>query len=116
MLMKRDLILGWEVEEKQLEGELYYKIVGDGGVIIKNSSVVGNYNNLEIMVVLTLCERYCNNKEHPKLWIFQSIDSNKYFLSKGRVKSRTWGVNLMWKDFNFWMWRWGKIDLSMERQ
>jgi hypothetical protein len=36
VLMKRDLILGWKVEEKQLEAELYYKIVGDGGAIIKN--------------------------------------------------------------------------------
>jgi len=36
VLMKQDLILGWEVEKKQLEAELYYKIVGDGGVIIKN--------------------------------------------------------------------------------
>ncbi len=34
--MRQDLILGWEVEEKQLEAELYYKIVGDGGAIIKN--------------------------------------------------------------------------------
>jgi hypothetical protein len=36
VLMRPDLILGWEVEEKQLEAELYYKIVGDGGAIIKN--------------------------------------------------------------------------------
>jgi hypothetical protein len=30
------LIFGWEVEEKKLEAELYYKIVGNGGAIIKN--------------------------------------------------------------------------------
>jgi hypothetical protein len=34
--MKPYLILGWEVEEKQLEAKLDYKIVGDDGAIIKN--------------------------------------------------------------------------------
>jgi hypothetical protein len=36
MLMKPDLILGWEVEEKKLEAKPDYKILGDGGAIIKN--------------------------------------------------------------------------------
>jgi len=65
-----------------LEAELYYKIVGDGGAIVAN---------IKLTLVGDIVPRgNTQNYEYSNLLIVINI-----FLSKGRVKSRNWGGNLM---------------------
>jgi hypothetical protein len=73
---------GLRSRKKKLEAELYYKIVGDGGAIVAN---------IKLTLVGDIVPRgNTQNYEYSNLLIVINI-----FLSKGRVKSRNWGGNLM---------------------